>query len=380
MIFAVVTGGGSAGHVLPALAIAEALVDAGHEPSEIHYVGAARGLETVLLPSTPFPHTFLDVVGMQREVNLANVRRNATFVPKLTVARRAAIRLLRELRPGVVVSVGGYGSLPAVLAARRLGIPIVVVSYDRRPGRASALTARMAAASAVAYPDSTLPRAVVTGAPLRRRILTADRERDRAAARRRLDLPADRFVVAVTGGSLGSATLNTAVTAYVERHADDAALAVRQVVGERFVDAVPVVGGGPAGVVHQVVGYDERIEDLYAAADLLVGRGGASTVAETAVTGTPAILVPWAGAAEDHQTDNVRWLSDQGGAVLLPEAELDRLGDEIDRLRGDAGARSELAHRAARAGDLHRGGALVGLVERIAATGGDARPGGGRAS
>ena len=97
--FAVITGGGTAGHVLPALAIAEALVDRGHDPAELHFVGAARGIETRLLPATPFPHTFLDVTGLQREVNWANARRNATIVPKLVRARRAAVRLLRELEP-----------------------------------------------------------------------------------------------------------------------------------------------------------------------------------------------------------------------------------------------------------------------------------------
>ena len=119
-------------------------------------------------------------------------------------------------------------------------------------------------------------------------------------------------------------------------------------------------------MVHQVVGYDERVEDLYTAADLLVGRGGASTVAETAVTGTPAILVPWSGAAEDHQTANVRWLADQGGAVLLPETQLAQLGDHIERLRADDDARQQLGARAARAGDQHRGGTLAELIERVA--------------
>lgn len=378
--FAVVTGGGTAGHVLPALAIAEALVDAGHAPDEIHYVGAQRGIETKLLPGTPFPHTFFEVVGLQRELNLANVRRNAALVPKLLGARRAAIRLLRELRPRVVVSVGGYASMPAVLAARRLRIPIVVVSYDRRPGRASSLTARVAAACAVAYPDSPLPRAVVTGAPLRRHILAVDRGRDRAAARAALGLPEDRFVVAVTGGSQGSGVLNDAVAAYAAEHAGDAKLAIRQVVGERFLAAAPPSRDGSDGLLHQVVGYEDHVERLYAAADVLVGRGGASTVAEVAVTGTPAILVPWAGAAEDHQTLNVRWLSDQGGAVLLPEPELvehaGRLGELLEALRADPTRLAELGEQAARAGQLHRGGALAEVIEDVAG----ARSEGGRAS
>ena len=225
----------------------------------------------------------------------------------------------------------------------------------------------------MAYPDSPLPRAVVTGAPVRRRILAVDRVGDRAESRRVLHLPLDRFVVAVTGGSQGSVALNGAVAAYVARHDDDAGLAVRQVVGDRFLAAAPPPRDGSDGVLHQVVGYDDRIELVYAAADLLVGRGGASTVAEVAVTGIPAILVPWSGAAEDHQTLNVRWLSDQGAAVLLPEPELAALGDVIDELRADPVRLAELGERAASAGDLHRGGALVGVIEDAAATGGRSR-------
>ena len=358
-----ITGGGTAGHVLPALAIAEALVDAGRSPDEIHYVGARRGIETTLLPPTPFPHTFLDVVGLQRELNAANVRRNAAMLPKLAAAARQARTLLRRLQPQVVVSVGGYASLPTVVAARRVGVPVVVVSYDRRPGRASQLTARIAAASAVAFADSPLPRAVVTGAPVRRSILAVDRRRDRDSARAALDLPADRFVVAVTGGSQGSRALNEAVAAYVTERAGDASLAVLQVVGDRFLPDVAVIDGD---VVHRVVGFVDRIELVYAAADLLIGRGGASTVAEVAVTGTPAILVPWAASAEDHQTLNVRWLADQGAAILLAERDLAGLAEAIDSLRDDPAQLAELGERARHAGQLHRGGSLVEVIDRVA--------------
>ena len=363
--YAVITGGGTAGHVLPAVAIAEALVDAGRAAEEIHYVGARRGIETTLLPRTPFPHTFLDVVGLQRELNAANVRRNAALLPKLAAATRQARTLLRRLQPHVVVSVGGYASLPTVVAARRLGVPVVVVSYDRRPGRASQLTARIAAASAVAFADSPLPRAVVTGAPVRRSILAVDRQRDRETARAELDLPADRFVVAVTGGSQGSRALNEAVAAYVTERAGDASLAVLQVVGDRFLPDVAVVAGD---VVHRVVGFVDRIELVYAAADLLIGRGGASTVVEVSVTGTPAILVPWAASAEDHQTLNVRWLADQGAAILLVEGELAHLGDTIDSLRDDPERVAELGERARRAGELHRSGSLVEVIDRVASS------------
>lgn len=360
--FAVVTGGGTAGHVLPALAVAGALVASGHESDEIHYVGCTRGIETRLLPETAYPHTFYDVVGFQRSLS----RRNLGFLPKMLRARRAAIALLRELDPKVVVSVGGYASMPAVFAARALDIPVVVVSYDRTPGRASRLAARTAAACAVAFENSPLPKATVTGAPVRQEILRLDRTADRAAARRRLGIPADRFLVAVMGGSLGSGVLNGEIADYLARHRDDRGLAVRQVAGERFVEGIDDLGTVADGVIHQLVGYEADMPAVYAAADLLVGRGGASTVHEVAVTGIPAILVPWSGAADDHQTDNVRWLSEVGGALLLAEPDLGHLVEEIERLRADEPARAALGAAAHRRGDVHRSGALAELIERVA--------------
>jgi len=360
--FAVITGGGTAGHVVPALAIAEELEERGHRPDTLLYIGASRGIETRLLPKSPYPHAFLDVIGVQRRVT----RGNAAFLPKLVRAAAAARRLLREHRPRVVVSVGGYASLPAVLAARRLQVPIVAVSFDRRPGRASSLAARFAAASAVAFEGTHLPRAVVTGAPVRRVIREVDRRAGRQPARAALELPSDRFVVAVTGGSQGSGALNEAILAFIAERVGDTGLATYHVAGERFASDIADRLGTATGAVHRVVGYEPRIDLVYAAADLLIGRGGASTVAEVAATGTPAILVPWAGAAEDHQTANVRWLSDQGAAVHLPEHQLRRLGVIIDELRGQPDQLTGLARNATAAGTLHRRGAIGDLVERVA--------------
>jgi UDP-N-acetylglucosamine--N-acetylmuramyl-(pentapeptide) pyrophosphoryl-undecaprenol N-acetylglucosamine transferase len=360
--FAVVTGGGTAGHVLPALAVAEALVANGHPPATIHYVGANRGVETRLLPETPFPHTFYDVVGFQRRFT----HRNLAFIPKLVNSARAATRLLRDLRPRVVVSVGGYASVPAVLAARRLRIPVVVVSYDRFPGRASRLAARRAAACAVAFADSPLPRATVTGAPVRRAVLDVDRRRDAATARAVLGLPPDRFVVAVMGGSQGSGILNEAVAAMLAACAADRGLAIRHVVGERFSDTAPPPRDGRGGVLYQPIGYEPQMPLVYAAGDLLIGRGGASTVHEVAVTGIPSILVPWSGSAEDHQTANVGWLADNGAAVLLPEGRIGELAHVVDRLRSDTAAREAMGDKARAMGEVHRSGALADLVEAVA--------------
>ncbi|MCB0967757.1 MAG: UDP-N-acetylglucosamine--N-acetylmuramyl-(pentapeptide) pyrophosphoryl-undecaprenol N-acetylglucosamine transferase [Ilumatobacter sp.] len=361
-VYAVVTGGGTSGHVLPALAVAEGLVARGHDPSTIHYAGCRRGIETRLLPDTPFPHHFYDVDGFQRSLS----KRNLSFVPKMWRARREAIERFRVARPQVVVSVGGYASMPSVFAARKLDIPVVVVSYDLKPGRASQVAAKRAAACAVAFPDSPLPRATLTGAPVRQSILDVDRSADRAAARAELGVPDDRFVVAIMGGSQGSGVLNDAVWSWLERVADDRGLAVRHAVGERFLDRAPAATGGDDGVLYQPIGYEPRMPLVYAAADVLVGRGGASTVHEVAVTGTPAVLVPWAASADDHQTLNVRWLADDGAAVMLPESDVERLGDVLDELRSDPARRNDLARRAAEVGEVHRSGALARLVESVA--------------
>jgi len=363
--FAVVTGGGTSGHVLPAIAVAEALVRRGHEPATIHYMGAQRGIETRLLPETPFPHTFFDVVGFQRRLT----RTNAGFPTKMWRARHAAIAQFRELRPRVVVSVGGYASMPAVFAAWKLDVPLVVVSYDRFPGRASSLAARRAAACAVAFPDSRLPRATLTGAPVRQAILDVDRDRDRAAARAALGLPADRFTIAVVGGSQGSGVLNTAVGDLLARGAGDRTLSILHLAGTRFLDGTAPATDGADGVCYRPVGYEDRMALVYAAADLLIGRGGASTVHEVAVTGTPAILVPWSGAAEDHQTANVRWLSEQGAAVLVREPDIGGLVDTVTSLREHPEELAALAAKASELGQVHRRGALADLVESVALRG-----------
>lgn len=369
--FAVIAGGGTAGHVLPALAIVEGLVERGHRVEEITYMGAERGIETRLVPPTGIEHHFFDVVGLQRGMSPRSLVRNIAFVPKLLRARRRALRVMRVDRPRVVVSVGGYASLPAVLAARRLRVPVVVVSYDRTPGRSSRLTSRFAAATATAFPGSDLPRARWTGAPVRRAIRTVDRARDRRGARERLGMPVDRFVVAVIGGSLGSRVLNRSVLALVGESSHDRSLAVYHVVGERFVVENRTDGGvdrdGTDGVWYRAVGYEDRMADVYGACDVLIGRGGAGTVADVATVGVPAILVPWSGAADDHQRSNVAWLTDENAAILLDEdLVVARLSEVVRGLRDDPDARRRLEENARALGEPNRRGAVTDLIEEVA--------------
>ncbi|MEO7369759.1 MAG: undecaprenyldiphospho-muramoylpentapeptide beta-N-acetylglucosaminyltransferase [Ilumatobacteraceae bacterium] len=364
--FAVVTGGGTAGHVLAALAVADALVARGHPHASIHYIGTRRGVESRLLPPTGYEHSLLDVSGLQRSLSI----RNLAFFPRLIRSTWEGWRLIGKLSPEVVVNVGGYASFPATAAAMLRRVPVVVVSYDHRPGLVSKLFARRAAACAVAYEGSTLPRATLTGAPVRQEVIAIDRTRDRDAGRAQLGLPLDRFVIAVFGGSLGAGRLNEVVSQVVGKLADRKDLAVFHVVGERnLAGAAPGRDAGQ-GIMYRVVGYEDRMPLVYAAADLMVTRAGAATVAELATVGVPSVMVPWPGAAENHQVDNARRLSDEGAAVMLEERDLtaDRLVAEITELISNPAKLAGMASAAFAAGANHRRGALAELVEKVAAS------------
>lgn len=364
--YAVVTGGGTSGHVLAALAVADALVARGHDHDAIHYVGTSRGVERRLLPPTGYAHTMLDVVGLQRSLSF----RNVMFVPKLLRSTWQAWRLVRRLSPQVVVNVGGYASFPATAAAMLCRIPYVVVSYDRRPGLVSKLLARRAAACAVAFDGSTLPKGELTGAPVRQEVLAVDRRRDRPTARAALDLPVDRFVVAVFGGSLGAQRINEVVAEAVQRSAECSEVAVYHVVGERNLAAAAPGRDGTHGIMYRVLGYEDRMPLVYAAADLMVTRAGAATIAELATVGAPALIVPWPGAAENHQVDNARELSDHHAAVLIEERDLtvERLIAEVSAMTANPGLLDEMSGAAAAIGTRHRSGQLVDLIERVAAS------------
>lgn len=362
--WAIIAGGGTGGHVVPALAVGRALVAGGHPASSIHFVGSSRGIESTLVPEAGFGLTLLPGRGIARRLTLDNVG----AVAGLLAAVVRAFREVRRRRPAVVVSVGGYASVPCALAAVILRIPLVLVGVDAVPGAALRLVARFAAASAVAFEGTPLPRAVVTGSPIRAEILDVDRTAaSRAAARAALDLPADRTVVGVMTGSLGSTRVNQAVAGLVEDWSDRPDLAVRHAVGRRDwpeVSAHPVTT--PAGgLVYQPVAYEDHMELLYAAADLMVCRAGGMTVAELAAVGVPAIVVPLPGSPGDHQTGNGRSLERAGAAVLVPDGELTagRLEQELDALVGHPERLAAMEQAARSLGRRDAAAAIAALVE-----------------
>jgi undecaprenyldiphospho-muramoylpentapeptide beta-N-acetylglucosaminyltransferase len=359
--WALIAGGGTAGHTLPGIATARALVAAGHPAASIHFVGSARGSEVRLVPEAGFELTALPGRGIQRRLSLANVG----AVLGLVRAFGQALGLVRRRRPAVVVALGGYASVACALAAVLLGIPVVVAEQNAVPGAANRLVARFAKAAAVSFPGTELPRAVVTGNPVRPEILAVDRRRDRGPARATLGLPEDRVVIVAFGGSLGARRVNQAVAGLVERWADRDDVAVRHVVGERDWENETGRGeerDGSSGILYRPVRYEDDMPTTLAAADLVVSRAGATTVAELAVLGLPSILVPLPIATADHQTANARHLVDLGAARLVPDAELDvdRLEAELTPLIADPAALVAM-------GDAGRALGFADAADRVAA-------------
>jgi UDP-N-acetylglucosamine--N-acetylmuramyl-(pentapeptide) pyrophosphoryl-undecaprenol N-acetylglucosamine transferase len=347
--FACIAGGGTAGHLLPGLAVAEALVARGHPRDAIHFVGGSRGPEATLVPEAGFPLTTLPGRGIPRKVSLASIA--AAF----GVARGvlSGIGLVRRLRPQVVVVLGGYAAVPCTIGAILWRVPMVVMEQNARAGAANRLAGRFARAAAVPFEDTDLPRAVLTGNPVRPEILAVDRVADRPAARAELGLPHDRVVLAVFSGSLGSRRINEAVEGLAERWADRTDLAIHHVVGARDWDEqsgeAPSDGSPTDGLHYQRLRYEDRMPLLLSAADLAICRAGGSTVAELAVVGLGAVLVPLPIATRDHQTANAAPLVRAGAAVVVPDAELDvdRLEAEVTPLLSEPG-RLEAMARAAR--------------------------------
>ncbi|MEK7410515.1 MAG: UDP-N-acetylglucosamine--N-acetylmuramyl-(pentapeptide) pyrophosphoryl-undecaprenol N-acetylglucosamine transferase [Actinomycetota bacterium] len=359
--FAVIAGGGTSGHIVPALAIAELLVESGQRPESLYFLGSDRGAEVALLANSPYPHSMLRVDGFQRSWHPRSLIRTAAMIPMMLRAVRSARELLVSLRPNVVVSVGGYASIPAARAAHQLAIPVVTCSYDRRPGIATRLQSRYSVASAVAYMPSELNNAKLTGAPVRAVLRHLNRSASRSAARSRLNIAEHRRLVVVMGGSLGSAVLNQTVRGIVELWVRRSDLAILHLSGTRyFTDEMPNVnllsGSKDGQIDYQRLAYCDNMADVYAAADLIVSRAGASSVAEIATVGVPSILIPWKGAAENHQRDNAQWLVGRGGAVLVDESDLSisTLTGVISDLLDHYEKLTQIGERAYELGLLHR--------------------------
>jgi UDP-N-acetylglucosamine--N-acetylmuramyl-(pentapeptide) pyrophosphoryl-undecaprenol N-acetylglucosamine transferase len=330
----VIAAGGTAGHVVPAIAVADALRAEG---AEVSFVGTRERAEADLVPAAGYEIDYLRVSGLDRR----NPLKAALAAGRAGRAVGAARRLLAARRADVVMGGGGYVAGPVGMAAVRMGLPLVLTEADSHLGLANRLLARRARRVCLAFPIRGRDQApyLVTGRPVPRAVLEANP----TVARRRFGIPGPADCLTVIGGSLGARSINLA--------AFDAFTRLERGlphdhVGEPWV--VHIAGrrdyaelrrrweqqGSPER--YTLLPYEPDLGDVLAAADLVVARAGGS-VMEIAAAGRPAILIPYPHATADHQTANARWMADGGAAVVIPDRELtaQRLSAAIAELLAD---------------------------------------------
>jgi UDP-N-acetylglucosamine--N-acetylmuramyl-(pentapeptide) pyrophosphoryl-undecaprenol N-acetylglucosamine transferase len=308
-VFALLAGGGTGGHTYPAIAVAQELHSRGHR---VRFVVARRGMGGDAVAAAGFEVDLLPGRGLQRRLTISNV--GALWATLTAVVR--AIAIVRGSRPRVVVGFGGYASLPCVVAARLLRVPVVVHEQDVAPGLANRIGVRLGARAAISLPGTPLAHATLTGNPVRASIAAISRDPER-----------DPACVAVYGGAQGARTINRAALGCYDRWRGRHDLAVHHVCGPRNIDecrtTLDAVRRADDKLRYDLVAYDEHMERLLARATLAVCRAGAGSIAELTAAGVPAVLVPLPGAPSDHQTRNARTLERAGAAVLVPDAECD---------------------------------------------------------
>lgn len=304
-------GGGTAGHTSPLIATADALGRLDPDLT-ITALGTARGLETRVIPAAGYPLELVPPVPFPRKPDLDLLRTPG----RVRAARAAALEIIDRIRPDVVVGFGGYVSVPAYLAARKRRLPLVVHEGNALPGMANKLGARLTPHVATSFPGTRLPHATYVGLPIRRLISTLDRAALREQARAEFGLDPDRPTLLVTGGSQGAQRINRSVR---EASATLAAAGVQvlHVVGPKNDSTPPPATGTP----YVVLGYVDRMDLAYAAADLVLCRAGSNTVTEVAGVGLPAVFVPLP-FGNGEQALNARPVVDTGGGLLVADAAL----------------------------------------------------------
>ena len=316
----ILSGGGTGGHIYPAVAVAEALKRRHGDNIEILFVGAEGKMEMEKIPALGYNIVGLPIWGLQRRLTLKNLGVPFLVAKSLMKARA----LLKSYKPDAVAGFGGYASAPVLWAAQRRGIPTVLQEQNSYAGMANKLLAKRASSICVAYDgmDKFFPadKIVMTGNPLRGSFYKG-LDADRAAALEYYGFTPDLPVLLIVGGSLGTRTLNNMMKSWMVTLGGDAPVQVIWQTGKYYdAEMKAFAEAYPTANIRRLP-FIDRMDYAYAAADLVVSRSGACTVSELCLAGKPTIFVPSPNVAEDHQTKNARALADKGAAELVADAD-----------------------------------------------------------
>jgi UDP-N-acetylglucosamine--N-acetylmuramyl-(pentapeptide) pyrophosphoryl-undecaprenol N-acetylglucosamine transferase len=335
----ILSGGGTGGHIFPAVAIADAIRQ--REPeAEILFVGALGRMEMDKVPAAGYPIEGLWISGLQRSLTLKNL----SFPLKVISSTLKARKLVKDYAPDVVIGTGGYASGPTLRAAASLGYPCLIQEQNSFPGITNKLLSKKVQRICVAYEglEKWFPKEkiIITGNPVRKDILGFSNNKSEAEGYFKLD-PSKKTLL-VIGGSLGALTINESVKNSLPLLQQNNLQLIWQT-GKTYYDAACQYVQEKGTDVH-VFPFINRMDLAYAAADIIVSRAGAIAISELCIIGKPCLLVPSPNVAEDHQTKNARALSDRNAAVLLPDIEArEKLGEKIMEIMGQENTRALLS-------------------------------------
>lgn len=334
----IISGGGTGGHIFPAISIANALKKVAPS-SEFLFVGAQGRMEMEKVPEAGYKIVGLWISGLQRSLKLSNLM----FPFKVISSVVRSLNILRSFKPDVAIGVGGYASGPLLYAANLRGIPTLIQEQNSYPGITNKLLAKKAGVICVAYDNLSKyfpkEKMILTGNPVRNEMVDIEGKRDEALEF--FGLKHDLPVVLVIGGSQGARSINIAIQAGLGKIAENGIQLIWQC-GRPFRETAETSASGHDQI--KVYDFIKRMDLAYAAADVIVSRAGASTVSELCIVGKPAIMVPLPTAAEDHQTMNCRSLVEKDAALLVSDKEAnDELIETLVRTVNDKELKQRLS-------------------------------------
>ncbi|GHV43381.1 UDP-N-acetylglucosamine--N-acetylmuramyl-(pentapeptide) pyrophosphoryl-undecaprenol N-acetylglucosamine transferase [Bacteroidia bacterium] len=340
----IISGGGTGGHIFPAIAIANALKRKLND-CEILFVGANGRMEMMLVPKAGYAIEGLTVAGFQRKISLKNIFRNLIFPFKLLISLAKAKRIIRKFKPDIAIGVGGYASGPIMRIATRKNIPTLIQEQNSYPGITNKILSHQVDKICVAYEnmDKFFPseKVVLTGNPIRQDIQHLEGKRDEAAKYFALD--GNKKTVLVIGGSLGARAINEAMRTNLEKLQNEGWQILWQT-GKNF-DTTKINTSIENKLSTKILPFIDKMDLAYSIADVIVSRAGAISISELSVVGKPCILVPSPNVAEDHQTKNAMALVSKKAAAMLTDNEIqDNLYPALMGINNNKDIQNELSN------------------------------------
>lgn len=312
----IISGGGTGGHIYPAIAIANEIKNR-FPQAEILFVGASDKMEMQKVPQAGYPIKGLWIAGIQRKITL----QNAMFPLKLVSSLAKSFGIIKSFKPDVVIGTGGFASGAVLKMASVLGIPTVIQEQNSYPGITNKLLAKKAQRICVAYENLErffpTEKLILTGNPVRQDLLSVNEKRTEALAYYKLD--STKKTILILGGSLGARRINQLIAKEVDWLLSQGVQIIWQC-GKLYFEEYKHFGNKQEV---QVLSFIDRMDLVYAAADIVISRSGASSVSELCLVGKPVLFIPSPNVAEDHQTKNAQAIVDKHGAILIKENELD---------------------------------------------------------